>query len=254
METRVFYPFMKKFIPVVLTILVVLSLYRYYGAWEYTSKNLAEFFRLTYEHFFLVIVSMATAASVGVSLGIIMTRKGFERFGSAIMAIVNIWQSIPSLGVIALAYGFLPLLGLSGIGVVPALIALFFHAVAPIVRNTYTGIQAVSSDVIEAATGMGMTPNQILFRIEIPNALPVIMGGIRTATAIIVGSAPLAFLIGGGGLGFWIFTGIALMDMGILMAGAVPVALIAMLFDALLARLERIVVSKGIQIEEYQTA
>jgi len=197
---------------------------------------------------------MVTAVSVGVGLGTIMTRKGFERFGSAIMAIVNIWQSIPSLGVIALAYGFLPLLGLSGIGVVPALIALFFHAVAPIVRNTYTGIQAVSSDVIEAATGMGMTPNQILFRIEIPNALPVIMGGIRTATAIIVGSAPLAFLIGGGGLGFWIFTGIALMDMGIMMAGAVPVALIAMLFDALLARLEKIVVSKGIQTEEYQTA
>ncbi|MBW2002939.1 MAG: ABC transporter permease, partial [Deltaproteobacteria bacterium] len=212
------------------------------------------FFRLNYEHFFLVIVSMAAAGSVGVFLGIIMTRKGFERFGSAIMAMVNVWQSIPSLGVIALAYGFLPLIGFSGIGVVPALIALFFHAVAPIVRNTYAGVKDVSNDVIESATGMGMTPNQILFRIEIPNALPVIMGGIRTATAIIVGSAPLAFLIGGGGLGFWIFTGIALMDMGILIAGAVPVAIIAMLFDALLAKLEKIIVSKGIQIKEYQTA
>jgi len=254
MQIRIFYPFIKKYAPFVATAIIVLWLYKYYGALSYTYDNLAEFFRLTYEHFFLVIVSMATAGSVGVGLGTIMTRKGFERFGSAIMAIVNIWQSIPSLGVIALAYGFLPLLGLSGIGVVPALIALFFHAVAPIVRNTYAGIQAVSNDVIEAATGMGMTPNQILFRIEIPNALPVIMGGIRTATAIIVGSAPLAFLIGGGGLGFWIFTGIALMDMGILLAGAVPVALIAMLFDALLARLERIVVSKGIQTEEYQTA
>ena len=254
MQIKIFYPFVKKYAPFVATAIIVLWLYKYYGALSYTYNNLAEFFRLTFEHFFLVIVSMVTAAAVGVSLGTIMTRKGFERFGSAIMAIVNIWQSIPSLGVIALAYGFLPLLGLSGIGVVPALIALFFHAVAPIVRNTYAGIQAVSSDVIEAATGMGMTPNQILFRIEIPNALPVIMGGIRTATAIIVGSAPLAFLIGGGGLGFWIFTGIALMDMGIMMAGAVPVALIAMLFDALLARLERIVVSKGIQTEEYQTA
>jgi len=221
---------------------------------KYTSDNLAEFFRLSYEHFFLVIVSMATAGTVGVGLGTIMTRKGFERFGSAIMAMVNVWQSIPSLGVIALAYGFLPLVGFSGIGVVPALIALFFHAVAPIVRNTYAGIKDVSNDVIESATGMGMTPNQILFKIEIPNALPVIMGGIRTATAIIVGSAPLAFLIGGGGLGFWIFTGIALMDMGILIAGAVPVAIIAMLFDALLAKLEKIVVSKGIQIKEYQTA
>ena len=252
MEPKVIFPLLKRIIPVAAIILIVIWLYQVYGALDYTIKNLPEFFRLVFEHFFLVIVSMATAGCVGVGLGTIMTRKGFERFGSAIMAIVNIWQSIPSLGVIALAYGFLPLLGLSGIGVVPALIALFFHAVAPIVRNTYAGIQSVSKDVIEAATGMGMTPNQILFRIEIPNALPVIMGGIRTATAIIVGSAPLACLIGGGGLGFWIFTGIALMDMGILMAGAVPVAVIAMLFDALLARLERIVVSAGIQTEEYQ--
>jgi len=244
MHIRLFYPFIKKFGVMAATAIIVLLLYQYYGALEYTTKNLSEFFRLTLEHFFLVIVSMATAASVGVSLGIIMTRKGFERFGSAIMAIVNVWQSVPSLGVIALAYAFLPLVGLSGIGVVPALIALF----------TVAGIQSVSKDVIEAATGMGMTPNQILFRIEIPNALPVIMGGIRTATAIIVGSAPLAFLIGGGGLGFWIFTGIALMDMGIMMAGAVPVALIAMLFDALLAKLERIVVSEGIQTDEYQEA
>ena len=99
---------------------------------------------------------------------------------------------------------------------------------------------------------MGMTTRQILFRIELPNALPVIMGGIRTATAIIIGSAPLAFLIGGGGLGFWIFTGIALMDMGIMMAGAVPVALIAMAFDFLFARLEKIIVSEGIRAEEYQ--
>ena len=254
MEPKVIFPLLKRIIPVAAIILIVIWLYQVYGALDYTIKNLPEFFRLVFEHFFLVIVSMATAGCVGVGLGTIMTRKGFERFGSAIMVMVNIWQSIPSLGVIALAYGFLPLLGLSGIGVVPALIALFFHAVAPIVRNTYAGIQSVSKDVIEAATGMGMTPNQILFKIEIPNALPVIMGGIRTATAIIVGSAPLAFLIGGGGLGFWIFTGIALMDMGILLAGAVPVAVIAMFFDSLLARLERIVVSAGIQTEEYQVA
>jgi osmoprotectant transport system permease protein len=99
-----------------------------------------------------------------------------------------------------------------------------------------------------------MNPKQILFRIELPNALPVIMGGVRTSTAIIVGTAPLAFLIGGGGLGFWIFTGIALMDMGIMVAGAVPVALIAMLADSALARTEKTVVSKGIQAEEYQAA
>jgi osmoprotectant transport system permease protein len=241
----------RKFVPALVAIIVVLWLYKYYGALEYTVKNLTEFFRLIYEHLILVVISMAAAIFVGVTLGVIMTRKGLEGISPVIMAVVNVWQSVPSLGVIALAYGILPLLGMSGIGVVPALIALFLHAVAPIVRNTYAGIDSVSGDVIESATGMGMTKKQILFDIEIPNAMPVIMGGIRTSTAIIVGTAPLAFLIGGGGLGFWIFTGIALVDMGIIFAGAVPVALIAMIFDYLLAMLEKVVVSKGIQADQY---
>lgn len=252
MEPKAFYPMLKKFIATVITAIIVLWLYKAYGAFEYTFKNMPEFIRLTWEHLLLVVVSLSVAAAVGVSLGTIMTRKGFEHFGPAIMTLVNIWQSVPSLGVIALAYGILPVFGLSGIGAVPALIALFFHAVAPIVRNTYAGIQSVSSDVIEAADGMGMTPRQILFKIELPNALPVIMGGVRTSTAIIVGTAPLAFLIGGGGLGFWIFTGIALMDTGIMMAGAVPVALIAMAFDFIFAKLEKIIVSPGIRAEAHQ--
>ncbi len=254
MQSTIISALLKRFLPVAITVAVVVWFYYYYGALTYTVENAKEFMRFVAEHIFLVVVSLAAAIIVGVSLGTIMTRKGFEKTGPAIMALVNIWQSVPSLGVIALAYGFLPLLGLSGIGVLPALIALFFHAVAPIVRNTYAGIEAVSADVIEAATGMGMTQRQILTRIELPNALPVIMGGIRTSTAIVVGSAPLAFLIGGGGLGFLIFTGIALMDMGIMISGAVPVALIAMLFDKLLGKLEKIVVSKGILAEEYQTA
>jgi len=197
---------------------------------------------------------MFCAVLVGVTLGTIMTRKSMEKTSPVIMAVVNVWQSVPSLGVLALAYGFLPLIGLSGIGMVPALIALFFHAVAPIVRNTYAGIESVSKDVIEAATGMGMTKKQILFQIELPNAMPVIAGGIRTSTAIIIGTAPLAFLIGGGGLGFWIFTGIALVDMGIMMAGAVPVALIAMLFDYCLGVSEKFLVSRGVRTDEIELA
>jgi len=251
MTSNFFTTLFRKFVPALVAIVIVLWLYKYYGALEYTVKNLTEFFRLIYEHLILVVVSMAAAIAVGVTLGVIMTRKGLEGISPVIMAVVNVWQSVPSLGVIALAYGILPLLGLSGIGAVPALIALFLHAVAPIVRNTFAGIDSVSSDVIESATGMGMTKKQILFDIEIPNAMPVIMGGIRTSTAIIVGTAPLAFLIGGGGLGFWIFTGIALVDMGIMFAGAVPVALIAMIFDYLLAMLEKVVVSKGIQADQY---
>ncbi len=254
MTTRILFHLIKRLLPVLLTIGFIVWLYTFYGAWDYTIKNIAEFFKLIIEHFILVVISMVCAVFAGIALGTIMTRKGMEKVSPVIMGVVNVWQSIPSLGVIALAYGFLPLIGLSGIGMAPALLALFFHAVAPIVRNTYAGIDAVSKDVIDAATGMGMTKKQILFQVEIPNALPVISGGVRTSTAIIVGTAPLAFLIGGGGLGFWIFTGIALVDMGIMMAGAVPVALIAMLFDFGLAQSEKMFISRGIQTDEIKMA
>lgn len=254
MTPNVIVQLIRRIVPVAVTVAFIVWLYISYGAWEYTSRNLPEFFRLIGEHLVLVGISMAAAVSVGVTLGTLMSRKGMEKSASVIMAVVNVWQSVPSLGVIALAYGILPLIGLSGIGMVPALFALFFHAVSPIVRNTYAGIDGVSTDVIEAATGMGMTKRQILFQIELPNAMPVIMGGIRTSSAIIVGTAPLAFLIGGGGLGFWIFTGIALVDMGIMTSGAVPVALLAMVIDYALGGLEALIVSKGIQRDDLQPA
>ncbi|MEA2061711.1 MAG: ABC transporter permease [Thermodesulfobacteriota bacterium] len=249
MTSKLLLYWLKKITPIILTVIFIAWLYKFYGAWDYTIKNISEFFTLVFQHFILVIISMAASVSIGLLLGVIMTRKGMEKAATVVMAIVNVWQSVPSLGVIALAYGFLPLIGMSGIGMIPALTALFLHTVAPVVRNTYSGIKGISDDIIEAATGMGMTKQQILFKIEIPNALPVIMGGVRTSTAIIVGTAPLATLIGGGGLGFWIFTGIALVDMGIMMAGAVPVAVIAMLFDYILEWSEKGLVSRGILAE-----
>lgn len=254
MTSKVLTGLVRKGLPSIVTVAVIIFLYKTYGAWEYTVENLPEFFKLTYEHLLLVLITMCFSISIGVTLGTVMTREGWEKISPVIMAVVNVWQSIPSLGVIALAYGLLPLLGLSGIGMVPSLIAIFMFSVAPVVRNTYAGIESVSEDIKEAATGMGMTSRQILFQIELPNALPIIMGGIRTSTALVVGTAPLAFLIGGGGLGFWIFTGIALVDMGIMTAGAVPVAIIAMLFDFLLEIAEKMVVSRGVQADEAQLA
>ena len=254
MTSKVFMGLVRKGLPAIITVAVIIFLYKTYGAWEYTVENLPEFFRLTFEHLLLVLITMCFSISIGVTLGTVMTREGWEKISPVIMAVVNVWQSIPSLGVIALAYGLLPFIGLSGIGMVPSLIAIFMFSVAPVVRNTYAGIESVSSDIKEAAIGMGMTKQQILFRIELPNALPIIMGGIRTSTALVVGTAPLAFLIGGGGLGFWIFTGIALVDMGIMTAGAVPVALIAMLFDFLLEIAEKMIVSRGVQADEAQLA
>lgn len=163
MLVRILLQLAKRILPIVATVIFIIWLYKFYGAWDYTVKNLSEFFKLVYEHFVLVIISMLCVVSVGVTLGTLMTRKSMQRVAPVIMAVVNVWQSVPSLGVIAMAYGFLPLIGLSGIGMIPALIALFVHAVAPIVRNTFAGIDAVSKDVIEAATGMGMTKMQILF-------------------------------------------------------------------------------------------
>ncbi len=235
-----------KVVLAIVVIVIVAMLYNAYGAWRYTADNFDEFIRLVLEHLFLVVASMGPATLIGVFIGILITRKRFSHFAPFFLAIVNVWQSIPSLGVIALAYGFLPVFGISGIGVVPGLMALFFQAVAPIVRNTYAGIRSIDPDMLEAATGMGMTSQQVLWKIEFSNALPVIMGGIRTSTALVVGTAPLAFLIGAGGLGFWIFTGIRLLDTGIMIAGAVPVALMAMSLDILLGQLENMTVSEGV--------
>jgi len=237
----------KKILPGLIIICFILFLYKSYGAMEYTYQNFAEFVKLTKEHIILVFITMFFSNTAGIFIGIMMTRKGWENISPVVMSIINIWQSIPSLGVIALAYSLLPLIGLSGIGLVPAFVAIFAFSVAPVVRNTFAGINSVDKHLIEAATGMGMTKTQILFNIEIPNALNVIMGGIKTSTALIVGVAPLACLIGGGGLGFWIFTGIQLVDMGIMMAGAIPVGAIAIIFNYILDIIEKLIVSQGLQ-------
>ena len=156
------------------------------------------------------------------------------------MQSLNVGQAVPKLALLALA------MSVMGIGAVPAIFGLWVATLLPIALNTYEGLRAVPPALIEAATGMGMTPWQILWRVELPNALYVIFAGIRTALAITVGTAPLAFLIGGGGLGELIFTGIDLNDFGMLLAGAVPTALLAILTDAFIGQMQRMLVSRGV--------
>lgn len=156
------------------------------------------------------------------------------------MQSLNVGQAVPKLALLALA------MSVMGIGSAPAIFGLWVATLLPIALNTYEGLRAVPPSLIEAATGMGMTPWQILRRVELPNALYVIFAGIRTALAITVGTAPLAFLIGGGGLGELIFTGIDMNDFGMLLAGAVPTALLAILTDACIAQLQRMLVSRGV--------
>ncbi|HEX7064148.1 MAG TPA: ABC transporter permease, partial [Bacillales bacterium] len=148
-------------------------------------------------------------------------------------------QTIPNLAVLSLMMGIL------GLGFKTAAFALFIYSLLPIFRNTVAGIDSVDHHLIDAAKGMGMKPHQILFRIELPNALYSIMAGVRTAVVLNIGAAALAFMIGAGGLGAWIFTGITTFDNGLLLSGAVPVTLLALLVDYLLRLLESFVVPKG---------
>ncbi len=195
---------------------------------------------LTRQHIILVLASGGAAILIGVPVGIWLSRPSMAGVAETIMQIFNIGTTIPTLAVIALSMTLL------GIGFAPAFFGLFVASLLPIVRNTYAGLLAVPAHLKEAAHGMGMTPAQILFRVELPNALYVIFSGIRTALAINVGTTPLAFLIGGGGLGELIFTGIDLMDTGMLLAGAIPTAALAVLVDFLVGQAQLWLIPKGV--------
>ena len=195
---------------------------------------------LTQQHIVLVLTSGGAAILVGLPTGIWLSRPSMRNAAEAVMQVFNIGSTLPTLAVIALSMTLL------GIGFPPAVFGLFVASLLPIVRNTYAGLTAVPDHYKEAAFGMGMNNWQILTRVEIPNALFVIFSGIRTALAINVGTTPLAFLIGGGGLGELIFTGIDLMDTGMLLAGAIPTALLAVLVDFLMGQAQLHLIPKGV--------
>ncbi|WP_317128365.1 ABC transporter permease [Hymenobacter radiodurans] len=186
----------------------------------------------TLQHIGLTAASLLLAVLVGVPLGLLLTRR--PRLAPAVLGFTGVLQTIPSIALL----GFLiPVLG---IGPQPAIFALFLYSLLPIVRNTLTGVQGVSPAVVEAARGLGLTDGQVLRRVELPLALPVLFAGIRTATVINVGVATLAAYIAAGGLGEFIFGGIALNNPAMILAGAIPAAALALGFDAALARLQRL--------------
>ena len=195
------------------------------------------------EHLVLVSVPVALAALVTVPLGILAAR--YRWIEIPVMGIANVLQTIPSLALLAL---MIPL-GV-GIGQKPALIALFLYALLPILRNTYLGIRSVDDSIKEAATGMGMTYFQRLYMVELPIALSVIVGGIRTAAIIIIGTATLAAMVGGGGLGDFIITGLGMVRDELILLGAIPAALLALLADFLLGKREYILTPRGLRIAQ----
>jgi osmoprotectant transport system permease protein len=210
------------------------------GLFEQVAKYGADIAYLSRQHMKLVAISGGLAIAVGVPLGLWLSRPSMRRMAESVMQVLNLGSTIPTLAVLALAMSLL------GIGMVPAIFGLWVASLLPIVRNTYAGMLGVPAYFVEAADGMGMRPRQVLARVELPNALFVMFAGIRTALAINVGTAPLAFLIGGGGLGELIFTGIDLNEPGMMLAGAIPTALLAVLVDFLVGAVSFWVVPRGV--------
>lgn len=195
---------------------------------------LADVGELTLEHIFLVAVSSAFAVLIGVSIGILGTRRPVLRRVS--LTVASILQTIPSLAL----FGFLlpvPLIG--GIGKHTAILSLILYSLLPILRNTIVGITAVNAPVREAAVAMGMTDLQLLRLVELPLAAPTIIAGIRIALVTNIGTAVIAAVIGGGGLGVLIFRGVASVDTVQILAGAIPAAALALLADAGMTQIER---------------
>src|SRR5262245_26098498 len=197
-------------------------------------NNRSQVLQLTSEHLFLVTISTLIAIVIGIPAGVAMTRK--PAWSRPVMTLANIVQTIPSPAL----FGFLiPIPILGGIGASTAIVALVLYSLLPIVRGTFTGISGVDPAIREAGRGMGMTDTQLLMYVEFPLALPVIFSGIRIATVIAVGVATIAAAIGAGGLGMYIFRGVSMVDSRVILAGAIPAAVLALIADFGLGTIER---------------
>jgi osmoprotectant transport system permease protein len=202
--------------------------------WQFILQNHTEVLELTLEHLWLVGISTLLAVLIGVPLGILITR--WPALNKPVLGGANIIQTIPSLAL----FGFLlpaPWIGARADRL--AILALALYALLPLIRNTYVGIRSVDPAVVEAGRGMGLTDRQLLFQVELPLALGVIIAGVRVATVISVGLATIAAAIGAGGLGEYIFRGLAMVNNQVILAGAIPAAAMALLADLSLGWLEK---------------
>lgn len=201
---------------------------------EFIALYRDDIIKHTLEHLFLVGISTGIAILLGIPLGILCTRNAV--WSQIILGFANIFQTIPSLAL----FGFLlpvPIIG--GIGARTAIVALVLYALLPVIRNTYTGIVSVDPAIREAGRGMGMTDSELLFQVEIPLALSFILAGVRVATVISVGVATIAAAIGAGGLGSFIFAGVGMVNDRLILLGAIPAALMALIVDLTLGAIER---------------
>jgi osmoprotectant transport system permease protein len=200
---------------------------------SFVVRHRLEIATLTMEHICLVIWSLVFSLLIGIPLGVLLARR--PAFKAVVLGATNVIQTIPSLALFGLLLP-MPWLGVRADRL--TITALTLYALLPIVRNTYTGISGIDPSIREVATGMGLTAQQILWHVEIPLAFPVILGGVRVATVITIGVATIAAAIGAGGLGEFIFRGLAMVDNNVILAGAVPAALMALVADGALGMLQ----------------
>jgi osmoprotectant transport system permease protein len=193
-------------------------------------------------HFLLFLVSMILATSIGIGMSIFITSEGREKVGQVLLSITGAAQAVPSIAVVALAFLFV------GIGAKPAIIALVAYSLVPIVFNATSGILSVPPRVVEAARGMGLTQSQILWKVKIPLAVPVILSGIRSASAINIGTVTVAAVIGGGGLGDLIYSGLKNQKLELILVGAGLSAFMAICVDTILAMVEKKITPRGLQV------
>lgn len=218
---------------------------------QFFDKLGPDMIRYTVDHLYLTFLAIVIAVAIAVPLGIYLARTRWVRLPPLVLGIAGVMQTVPSLALIAFIVLFFAIAGLSTIGFLPGLLALVLYALLPIMRNTYTGIRQVDPSVKEVAAGMGMQPRQVLVKVELPLALPVIMAGIRISTVWTIGIATLCGLIGAGGLGELIFRGLRSLPRtaDYLVAGTIPAALLALAADALLGALERWLTPPGLRGE-----
>ncbi|QTJ34326.1 ABC transporter permease [Dolosigranulum pigrum] len=199
---------------------------------HFFAENGENLVRLIWEHLYISAISVSLGVLFAVPIGIWLTRIN-DRVADLVISFVSILQSLPSLALLTL---MIPLIG---VGQVPAIVALFIYSLMPIMRNTYAGIQSVDEGMVDAAKGMGMTTIQLLQKVELPQAAPIIMAGIRLSTTYVIAWTTLASFIGAGGLGDFIFNGLNLYIPELIIGGTIPVTMIALLADFLLSRLEQ---------------
>src|SRR5688572_10687539 len=198
------------------------------------ASHRAELIGMLEQHLVLVALSLAVAVAIGIPAGVLAVHR--PALGRPVLALANVAQTIPSLALL----GFLlPLPLIGGVGPRTAVVALILYALLPIVRSTAAGLKSIDPSVVEAGVAMGMTPRQLLRLVELPLALPSIVAGIRVATVVTIGTATIAAAIGAGGLGEYIFRGLSMVDATVILAGAIPAAVLALVADAALTWLER---------------